>query len=497
MQTKKVIIVGAGIGGLATAIYLSREGYEVSVFEKNDFPGGRCANFMKDGHRFDIGATLLMMPETYREAYRLMGKEMEEELELYRMDPVYQIRFTNGVKLDFCSDLVKMKHQLEKLEEGSYREFLKYIQKGCRTFKESMEGIIDMNYRHIFDFINLKSLFILLRSKAFSNHYRYTRKHFKSPELLTALTFQNIYVGQNPFTAPGVFAILPSLEVSEGVYFPKGGMAKLTDSFLDIAKTNGVQVHCHQPVDKIVVENKKVTGVELHDGTFHPAGLVISNADVPYTYNELLPGKKLAQKMMKKKFACSAIVFHWALDKNFSELEQHNVFVADDYKKSMDSIFKQKTLPGNPSFYVHSPVKSDPTAAPADCDSLSVIVPAPNLSFYQDKGLEKIQAQAKAAVLKRLADEGMPRIEDHIKFERVYTRHSWKNIFNLTHGATFGSVNHDIMQMGYFRPKNQHPGYKNLFFTGGSTHPGNGMPMSLISAKLTTEKLLNFDKKQS
>ena len=492
-EKQKVIIIGAGVGGIATAIYLAQKGYEVSIFEKNTFAGGRCSSLIKDGHRFDIGATLLMMPEVYKRMYNDFGKKMEEELELFRMDPIYRIKYHNDKEVLFSSDLAKLQQQFEEIEKGSYQQFLAYMNESYKSYELSMKSVIDRNYYSIFEFFNIKNLLLLKKTKAFNNHYKRASKFFKSEELRIAFTFQNIYVGQNPFEASAIFAMLPFLELTDGVWFPKGGMKQVVDSLLKIAREHDVEIHYKADVKSIETANKKASGIILKDGSFHTANIVIANADLPYVYQELLPESSYIKKLNKLKYTCSALVFHWGINTNIQGVEQHNVFVSGDYKANIEGVFKGKNEKYEPSFYLHSPVKTDITAAPEGQDSISVIVPVDNIHEGVDYNWDEIRSFSRKSVFDRLAKEGIPDFEKHIKFEKVYTPVSWESVYNLSRGAIFGSLSHDIMQMGYFRPHNQHANYKNLFFVGGSTHPGNGVPMVLISARLTAEKVMkNF-----
>jgi phytoene desaturase len=488
-KRKDAIIIGAGVGGLATAIYLSRQGFEVTIYEKNSFAGGRCGQMIYNGHRFDIGATLLMMPEIYKSIYNDFGKNLTEEIELIRMEPVYNIKFHNNRELYFSSDLTKMKDQLETFELGSFSRFLSFMRESYHIYELSMKNIILKNYYNAFDFFNLQNMILLARVNAFRNHYRHTCRYFRSEMLRAAFTFQNIYVGQDPFEAPAVFAILPFQEITDGVWFPKGGMYRIVENLVSIAKENGVKIEYKSLVKKIEVVNDRVQGIHLSDESFHQAGIVIANADLPYVYNELLPYRREVRRINRMQYTCSAIVFHWGMNTTFPQLEQHTVFVSENYREGIRLIFTKNNTSNDPCFYVHSPVKSDHTAAPAGQDSITAIVPVMHLDETSDTDDEKLKILVKQAILDRLRKEGLVDFQSHIKFERCYTQHTWKHVYNLRHGAVFGSLSHNIFQMGYLRPHNQHRRYRNLYFVGGGTHPGNGVPMALISAKLTSEKI--------
>lgn len=490
---KKVVIIGAGAGGISTGIYLAREGFQVTIFEKNTFPGGRCASFTKNGHRFDIGATLLMMPQVYERAFVDFGKNMYEELDLIRMDPIYRIKFPGDTELCFSSDLMKMQQQLEAIEPGSYASFLKYMDQSYRAYHTSMQHIIGRNFYHLFEFINFSNLIRIFQLKAFTNHYRLASRYFLSEPLRIAFTFQNIYVGQNPFHASAIFSMLPFMELTDGVWFPRGGMNRVTERLEAIALENGVEFRYKSHVVEIRTKNGKAEGIVLNDGTFYPADVIVANADLPYVYQELLPPGNTLRRIKRLGYTCSALVFHWGMDTVIQGIAQHNIFVSAGYKKNITAVFKGNGVSQEPSFYVHSPARADKTAAPDGEDSISVIVPVGHIKEGEKHDWDAIRKEIRQKILARLAMENLPEFEKHIKFEKVYTPDTWQNMFSLSRGATFGSLNHDLFQMGYFRPHNQHSKYSNLFFAGGSTHPGNGVPLALISARLTSEKVIkNF-----
>ncbi|MBA7523238.1 zeta-carotene-forming phytoene desaturase [subsurface metagenome] len=487
---REVVIIGAGLGGIATAILLAHKGYKVSVFEKNPYAGGRCGNFIKDGHRFDIGATLIMMPDLYKKFYSLAGRSFTNEFELYRMDPTYKIKFQSGEEFLFSADLPRMKDQLESLEAGSYSRFLKYMQKSSKSFKLSMKYFLDRNFYGLFDMINIRNMFLLFQVNAHKNHYYYISKFFKHEVLRYIFTLQNLFIGQNPLTASGVFAGLPYIEISDGVWFPKGGMKEIINNLLAIAKEKGVQVYLNSPVKEIKVTNNSAQGIVLSNNVFHSAEIVLANADLPYVYNQLLPKRLSTKKINKKNYTCSALAFHWGIDTFYPQLEQHNLFVAKNYKKGLHKVFKEKLLAEEQTFYIHSPTRSDKTAAPSGHDTITAIVQVGHIDERIDQNWSTLKNRARKGIIQRLEEEGMKDFKNHIKFEVCYTPKTWQTLFNLSRGAAFGCLSHNLLQMGYFRPHNIHKKYKNLFFVGSSTHPGSGIPMIFISAMLTAERII-------
>jgi phytoene desaturase len=242
----------------------------------------------------------------------------------------------------------------------------------------------------------------------------------------------------------------------------------------------------------IRVNGKRTESVILEDGSEIKADIIIANADLPYVYRKLLPDKGKSRRIDRMRYSCSAICFHWGLDKVYPQLGHHSVFLSDGFRDGLNSIFRDKSVSDKPSFYVHAPCRTDPSAAPKDQDTISIVVGAGHVDKKKKQDWDDLQKKTRRAVLKRLNQLGLEDIEDHIKFEISFTPENWENACNISRGSVFGSLAHNILQMGYFRPHNQHNRYKNLFFVGGSTHPGNGIPNVLLSAKLTAERILNY-----
>jgi phytoene desaturase len=486
----KAVIIGAGVSGLATANFLAKNGYQVEIYEKNANPGGRCGQMIQDGHRFDLGATILLMPSLYKQVLSELGIDLEKDLETTSLAPIYKLFFSDGSEFSFTRDEEQMREQIEVFEPGSFPKYQTYVKEGYEYFNLAMNDLLGKNFDRLFEFVNLKSIRLLLKLKTYRNHSSYIKEYFSDPHLQKAFTFQNIYVGQNPYEAPAFFSMLPGAEIAEGALFPKGGMHRIVQTLLALADKQNVTIQYKSPVEKIILNGKKTEGILLEDGTIVHADLVIASADLPYVYDKLLRDKRKTQQLKRKEYSCSAIVFHWAVDKVYEQLDHHSVFLSDPFKEGLDAIFKEKSLADNPSFYIHAPVRSDKSAAPENQDSLSVIVPVAHLDERADQDWKALKQKAREAVIRRLEEAGLYDIEEHIKFEICYLPKTWESSCNITNGSVFGSLGHTIFQMGYFRPHNQHKKYKNLYFAGGSTHPGNGVPLVLLGAKLTSERIL-------
>jgi phytoene desaturase len=491
MQTRKsVAIVGAGIGGVATAIKLAKSGFKVTVYEKNPAPGGRVSQDVREGHRFDLGATIFLLPGIYRDTFASMGINLDEFIEFLPMTTLYQLYFDDGSMIDFTTDEKKMEDQLEAIEPGSYRKMKAYLDQGYGFLRLGLSQLLGRNFYRLFDFVNLRNVGLLVKLKTYLTHQTFVSRFFRHPHLQMAFTFQNIYVGQSPYEAPALFSMLPAAELLDGSMFPKGGMNRIVTRLVEYAEQLGVTFICNQPVERILTSGRTATGLLFEDGSRVEADIIVANADLPYVYRSLLPDKRPAARISRLNHACSAIVFHWAIDKVYPGLAQHNVFLSDQYRQCLDAIFRDKSLSRDFCFYVHSPVRTDITAAPEGQDSISVVIPVGHIDPAMNQDWNRIRAMAREGVIARLQKLGWDDLEEHIKFEICYLPGTWESMFHVSRGATFGSLGHNIMQMGYFRPHNRHNRYRNLYFTGGSTHPGNGIPLVLLSSKLTGERIL-------
>lgn len=491
---KSAVIIGAGVGGIATAIKLAQNGYQVRIYEKNATPGGRCGQIIRDGHRFDLGATIVLMPSIYRAVFKSMGLNMDASFTVKPLPEIYKLYFDDQSAFSFTTDEALMKSQLEEMEPGSFQKFKSYISTGYKLFEYSMDELLGRNFYKLSDFITFKNVKLLFKIKTHIKHVNYVNRFFKHPHLKVAFTFQNIYVGQDPNKAPALFSMLPAAEITEGSFFPIGGMYRIVEKLVSTATDLGVEFFYNQPVTRIAVNKDKAEHIVLEDGTWVTADIIVANADLPYVYHDLLPDKRSAARLGKMKLSCSALVFHWGLDRAYPELSHHNVFLSEPFKEGLDQIFKEKSMSNRPSFYVHSPVGSDPSAAPANQDSISIIVPVGYMDPRKEQDWNELKMVARSFVLERLKKQGLEDIEDHIKFEICTLPQTWNSSLNIFRGSVFGSINHSIFQMGYFRPHNKHKRYKNLYFVGGSTNPGNGVPLVLLSSKLTTERILRDEK---
>jgi phytoene desaturase len=268
-----------------------------------------------------------------------------------------------------------------------------------------------------------------------------------------------------------------------------GGMSRVIDALVSIAQKWGVRFRYNAPVRQIDVNGRRATGVTLADGLQLKADAVVANADLPYVYRNLLPDDGTADRLDRKRYSCSAMMFCWGVDKRYPQLQPHHLFFAADIRQNYKNVTKDLIVSDDPSFYLHAPGRLDPSMAPEGQDTLTVVVPVGHLNEAAPQDWTALQKRTRQVVLERLAEFGLKDLEKHIKFEICYTPLDWQARFNLVKGASHG-LSHNLMQMGYFRPHNRHARYRNLYFVGASTHPGTGLPTVLVSARLVTERLL-------
>ena len=489
MKTQSVIVIGAGIGGITAATHLAKQGLRVTVIEKNSHSGGRCDRISHQGHHFDTGPTLLIMPLLYESEFAALGASMRGVLDLKRVDPTYHLAFDDGSQLALTSDMKSLQEQLESFEHGSFQGLMRYMDEGYRHYHLGIEKLVKRDFRRASDFFTLDNLPLLYQLKPLANHYRNMSAYFDDPRLKAAFTFQDVYMGLSPFEAPATFSMMPYTELAHGVWYPKGGMYSIVEALMNLAREAGVEFIFDTAVDRIDVKDKSARGV-IVNGQLSEAEAVLANADLPYVYQHLLPPDGQTEKLDRKRYSCSVVSFFWGLDKTYETLPPHTLFLASDYRENFESIIRDLSVPANPSLYIHAPVRLDSSMAPDGQDSIIAIVPVGHMSENGVQDWNTLRDEARRQVLRRLSSLGINDLEAHIKFEINFTPLSWRKRYNLMKGSTHGLC-HNLTQLGYFRPDLQHPRYHNLYFTGASTRPGTGIPTAMVSGRLSAQRIMD------
>jgi len=490
MKSKSVIVVGAGVAGIVAATHLARRGIKVTVLEKNSRAGGRCDRISRDGHHFDTGPTLLIMPLLFEAEFRALGTYMHEKLDLQRVDPTYRLVFDDAKQLALTSDMKSLQEQLEVFEPGSFQGLLRYMNEGHRHYHLGIEKLVNRDFRKASEFFTPQNIPLVYQLKPLVNHYSNMSNYFDDPRLKAAFTFQDVYMGLSPFEAPATFSMMPYTELAHGVYYPRGGMYSIVEALMDLAHEAGVEFIFDSAVQQIDVNSVQARGLILASGEKLEADVVLANADLPYVYENLLPDANLSNSLNRKRFSCSVISFFWGVDKPYETLGPHTLFLADDYRENFDSIIRDLGLPANPCLYVHAPARLDPAMSPPGQDTLTAIVPVGHMNEHEEQDWGKLRDEARQHVFRRLATLGITDLESHIKFETTFTPLSWRKRYNLVKGSTHGLC-HNLTQLGYFRPGNRHPRYHNLYFTGASTHPGTGLPTAMVSGRLSAQRIID------
>ena len=471
-------------------IHLARHGLQVSVIEKNSRPGGRCDRISHEGHHFDTGPTLMVMPLLYESEFSALGTCMHEVLDLLRVDPTYQLIFDDGSQLALTSDLKSLQEQLEAIEPGSFQGLLRYLDEGHRHYNLSIEKLVNPDFRKATDFFKASHLPLLYQVKPLTKHYANMSNYFDDPRLKAAFTFQDVYMGLSPFEASATFSMMPYSELAHGVWYPRGGMYQVVEALMTLAYQAGVEFSFKETVDRILVNDGCASGIRLSGGKVIKADIILANADLPYVYQNLLPQNGRTNKLDRMRFSCSVISFFWGMDKVFNRLEPHTLFLVDEYRENFETITNDLSLPSNPSLYIHAPARLDSQMAPPGQDTLIAIVPVGHISKTGTQDWSAMRDQARKKVFQRLQGFGIQDLEAHIKFEFNFTPLSWLKRYNLVKGSTHGLC-HNLTQLAYFRPDLQHPDIANMYFVGASTRPGTGMPTAMVSGRQSAQRIID------
>ena len=419
-----------------------------------------------------------------------------------KCEPNYNLWFSDGESFELSTDVAKMKEEVEKWEgKDGFERYLGFLQEAHRHYELSVTHVLKKNFTSLLSMARPSFLRHLLALHPFESIYSRASKYFWTERLRRVFTFGSMYMGMSPFDAPGTYSLLQYTELAEGIWYPKGGFHSVIAALVRVGERHGVTYRLSTPISSVQLssDNRTATGVTLPSGELLSADIVIMNADLVYAYNNLLPPSSTATSLSKRSASCSSISFYWAMNRQVPELSTHNIFLADHYRESFDSIFKHQQIPAQPSFYVNVPSRIDRTAAPAHKDSIVVLVPVGHLISKQEGAGIDIQnpqdwdsmvANARNTVFSTIeARTGARNLQDALVKEIVNTPQSWKDTFNLDKGAILG-LSHSFFNVLSFRPKTKHPSIDRLHFVGASTHPGTGVPICLAGSKVTSEQVL-------
>jgi len=492
-MAKKMIVIGAGPGGLAAAMLLAGKGYDVEVYEKQTFVGGRNGAVTMDGYTFDIGPTFLSMPEIAEELFEAAGRNLHDYVDLQELSMMYELIFKDK-RVQIFKDPELLSEEIERHYPGNaegYTRFMNDTRKKMERLKPILQSPMDRYYQYI----SWKVLRALPQLSLGKSLYSVLSDYFTDHELRLAFTFQSKYLGMSPWECPGAFSILSFMEHEYGIFHPIGGVNQLSKAMAKVVTEHGGSIHLGRGVKKLWIEDRNVVkGIITEDGEQVSADEVIINGDFAHVMSNLVEDgvlkKYSKEKLKKKKYSCSTFMIYLGIDKQF-DLPHHSILFAEDYKKNVEEITETFTLPEDPSIYIQNASVTDKTLAPPGHSTLYILAPVPN----NVSGIDWTENEQMFRNLVLDAVESktnLKNIREHIQVEKIISPHHWEVDFNIYQGATF-NLGHQLTQMMALRPHNKFEELENCWLVGGGTHPGSGLPTILESARITTKMLLNED----
>ncbi|WP_016990434.1 1-hydroxycarotenoid 3,4-desaturase CrtD [Flavobacterium sp. ACAM 123] len=484
---KKAIIVGSGIAGIASAIRLQNKGYNVQVLEKNSYPGGKLTQFSRDGFRFDAGPSLFTMPNLVTELFEISGKKSTDYFNFDQLRVLCNYFYEDGTRISADSDVNVFADEIGRKTTDSAEKVKNHLKKSKFIYEATEEQFLNKSLHKLDSFLTLStaaSIFKFPFLNIFSSMNQVNQKKFTDSKTVRLFNRYATYNGSNPYKAPGILNIIPHLEFGLGAYLPKGGMHEITNSLVKLAKEIGVDFHFNQEVTAIETGNNLVKSVTTESGNYS-ADVVVCNADIHTVYEKLIPSAKKLKEVDKQERSSSALIFYWGIDKEFPELDVHNIMFTEDYKTEFDHIFDSKTIYEDPTIYINITSKHIKEDAPKGKENWFVMINVPSV-YGQD--WDSMIAEARQNILSKISRILGKDIEKLILFEEQLTPQLIQDKTYSFKGSLYGTSSNSRFA-AFFRHKNFSSQYKNLYFCGGSVHPGGGIPLALSSAKII-EKLI-------
>lgn len=493
MSCTRVSIIGSGLGGLSAAISLRAAGYEVDVFEKNAQIGGKLNVMEMDGFTFDLGPSIFTLPQFFEQLFARAGKKMEDYVQLDAVTPHWRNFFENKETIDLYQEDDLMRAELAKLPgdiRKHWQELQDFLQYGREQYEVVNSGYFDKGLDNLWEFIRHYG-FSLLGGKI---DYRNTmsesiHERLTDPQLRTIFEYFIKYVGSSAMDSPGYMNLMPIIQFDYGLWYVRGGMYNLAKGLGKLMEEMGVKVHLNADVAAIEKEGKKVTGIRLADGTVHASDVVVSNMEVIPTYQKLLhEPEKFTKKLEKFAPACSGIVLHLGTNKTFPQLAHHNFFYSENQHKHFDTVFHKHQIPEDPTLYVVAPTRTDPSKAPEGCDNIKILPHIPPLEDGSGITHEDYVA-LKDRCIDKMERCGITGLRESIITEDLLTPIDIERMYRSNRGSIYGVVTDWKKNYGFKAPKTSSK-YQNLYFTGGSTNPGGGMPMVILSGQNCADRII-------
>jgi phytoene desaturase len=484
-MSDRIGIVGAGIAGIAAAVRLAAGGYKVSVFEANDYPGGKLTAFEEKGYRFDAGPSLFTMPALMDDLFRIAGKDPKEYFRYHRREIACQYFWNDGTRLTAWSDKERFAQEVEQVLGVPAEKLKKHLDKSAFIYDNTASVFMEKSLHKWSTFFSKDILLPLSRlfsMDIFSTMHEANEKALRHPKLVQLFDRFATYNGSSPFKAPGILNIIPHLEHNMGSFAPDKGMHSITTSLEGLAREMGVEFHYGEAVKRILHENGRATGV-ITDKQEYEFEKIVCNSDVYPAYRHLLPDLKPPEKILSRERSSSALIYYWGIDHEFPELDLHNIFFANDYRKEFDHIFNLGTVSDDFTIYVNISSKDRPEDAPPGKENWFVMVNVPG-NTGQD--WDTLKQEIRTKIIKKLNSILKVRLEELIESESTLDPVEIEKKTSSFQGSLYGSSSNDRMA-AFFRHPNFSSKVKNLYFCGGSVHPGGGIPLCLLSARITQE----------
>lgn len=477
---KKIIVIGSGFSSLSASCYLAKLGYRVSLYEKNDTLGGRARQFKRSGFTFDMGPSWYWMPDIFEKFFHDFEKSCSDYYQLEKLDPAYKVLFSDDV-VTIGDSMDKICEEFERIEKGSSAHLRKFIASAQRNYDIAINKIVLRPGISPFELVTKET--VLHLDQFFKTISLEVRKKFDNPKLISVLEFPVLFLGAKPSSTPAFYSFMNFADFGLGTWHPRGGMYRIIEAMCELSQELGVQLHTHSPVEKVIVEAGKTTGI-ICNGVKIEADAVLSGAD--YHHTETLVDKKYRQYSPayweRKTFAPSSLLFYLGFNKKLKHIEHHNLFFDTDFDVHAREIYDDPQWPRNPLFYANFPSVTDPSMAPDDCETGFFLVPiAPGLA-----DTDELRDQYFNIILERFEERTDQNVRNSIIFKESFCVNDFVEQYNSYKGNAYGMAN-TLSQTAFLRPKLQSRKVKNLFFAGQLTVPGPGVPPALISGKLVSE----------
>jgi phytoene desaturase len=483
---KKVIVIGSGFAGLSAATNLAVMGYDVTILEKNDCPGGRARVFKQDGFTFDMGPSWYWMPEVFEQYFEKFGKKRSDYYDLTRIDPSYTITFQDGDVMRLPANMTELENLFESYEKGSSVNLRQFLKEGKYKYDVGMGEFVVKPSHNILEFIDWRVIKSFFHLQMFTNMSSYVRKLFKNEKLIQLLEFPVLFLGATPWNTPALYSLMNYADMSLGTWYPKGGMFEIVRGMVSLAEEKGVKIRLSQEVKKIDVEHGKATKVITQNEIFD-CDIVVGGADYHHLDQQVLEPKDRNYTegyWDKRTMAPSSLLFYLGINKKLQNLEHHNLFFDADFNLHATEIYEHPKWPTKPLFYVSVPSKTDDSIAPEGMENVFLLIPlAPNL-----EDTEGLREKYYDIIMDRLEKHTKQDIRSHVVYKRSFAHNDFKADYNAYKGNAYGLAN-TLLQTAFLKPKLKSKKVGNLWFTGQLTTPGPGVPPSLISGHVVADDI--------